>query len=176
GRALVRGLPAGAVAGARARHRARAGLRGRDGAAGAGRPGLSSRPHRSNDGVRVPMGSLTPSKRLVLDGCLHAAVAVAGAAPVVGIVVAPVVLRNAPVVVMVMMVVVMTRDRGAGVERPGSPDRESAGSKRDRTDGGDAVSCARQHRPSFLGAGSVIHHVLKAEIARSSEALWFCQS
>ena len=74
------------------------------------------------------------------------------------------------------MVMAMTGDRGAGVERPGYSERDGAGSKRDRADGGDAISCARQHGPSFLGADSVMDHVLKVEIARSSAALWLCQA
>jgi hypothetical protein len=64
-------------------------------------------------------------------------------------VVAPIVLRNAAVVVMVM-VVVMAGYRGPGVEGTADPERDSAGSERYRTDGGDAISCAREHDPPFL--------------------------
>jgi hypothetical protein len=63
-------------------------------------------------------------------------------------VVAPVVLRNA--VVVVMVVTVVTGDRGAGVKGTGDAESEGAGSERYRTDGGDAISCAREHDPPFL--------------------------
>jgi hypothetical protein len=62
-------------------------------------------------------------------------------------VVAPVVLRNA---VVVMVVMVVTGDRGAGVKGTGDAERDGAGSERYRTDGGDAISCAREHDPPFL--------------------------
>src|SRR3954453_8898293 len=73
------------------------------------------------------------------------------------------------------MGMVGARDRGPGVECTGDAERDGSGPERHRTDCGDAVSCSRQHRPSFLGPGSVMDHVLKAEIERSSAGLWLCQ-
>ena len=64
--------------------------------------------------------------------------------------VAPIVLRNAAVVVMVMVVVMMAGYRGPGVEGTADPERDGAGSERYRTNGGDAISCAREHDPPFL--------------------------
>jgi hypothetical protein len=64
-------------------------------------------------------------------------------------VVATAVLRNAAVMVMVVMVV--TGDRGAGVEGTGDAERDGAGSERYRTDGGDAISCVRESMTLLSG-------------------------